>query len=307
MLFSEKTNVCMEYLFHAEIFVSLQPDMESKQSGKMIQNNTSRRAVIMGATSGIGLEVARALVARGWQLGLAGRRTERLQQLRKELPQVVAVRSIDVTQEEAPGQLYDLIEEMQGMDLYFHSSGIGYQNVPLDVEKEMATVATNAVGFTRMVTAAWHYFAARPDRPGHIAVISSIAGTKGLGAAPAYSSTKRFQNHYLECLSQLAHIRKLPVTFTDIRPGFVATDLIRGANYPLQLRADVVARRIVHALDRRKAIVTIDGRYRLLVFFWRLIPRCLWVRLRIPNTNPVPETTVPPKSNSHIRPSRNSG
>lgn len=244
-------------------------------------DDAPRKAVIVGATSGIGLEVARALAAQGWLLGLAGRRTERLQQLQRELPQVVAIRTIDVTREEAPQQLDALIQEMQGMDLYFHSSGIGYQNTPLDVEKEMATVETNAVGFTRMVTAAWHYFAARPDRRGHMAVISSIAGTKGLGAAPAYSSTKRFQNHYLECLSQLARIRRLPITFTDIRPGFVTTDLIRGSNYPMQLRAEEVARRIVRALNRRESVVTIDGRYRLLVFFWRLIPRWLWVRLRI--------------------------
>lgn len=244
-------------------------------------DNTVRKAIVMGATSGIGMEVARQLAAQGWQLGLTGRRMERLQQLQRELPQVVAVRSIDMTREDAPELLNRLIGELGGMDLYFHSSGIGYQNIPLDVEKEMATVATNAVGFTRMLTAAWHYFAAYPDQPGHIAAISSIAGTKGLGAAPAYSSTKRFQNHYLECLSQLAHVRKLPITFTDIRPGFVATDLIQGSNYPLQLRAEDVARCIVRALNRRKSVVTIDWRYRLLVFFWRLIPRWLWVRLRI--------------------------
>lgn len=240
-----------------------------------------RRAVIMGATSGIGMEVARQLAARGWRLGLAGRRTERLERLQRELPQVVAVRSIDVTREDAPALLRELIEELGGMDLYFHSSGIGFQNPSLDVEKEADTVQTNAVGFTRMVDAAWHYFASCPNRPGHIAAISSIAGTKGLGAAPAYSSTKRFQNHYLECLAQLARIRRLPVAVTDIRSGFVDTDLIRGSNYPLQLRPERVVRSIVRALDRRKAVVTIDWRYRLLVFFWRLIPRRLWVRMRI--------------------------
>lgn len=245
------------------------------------QEETPRKAVIMGSTSGIGLEVARELAARGWLLGLAGRRTERPEQLRRDWPQVVAVRTIDVTHEDAPQRLQELIGEMQGMDLYFHSSGIGYQNRTLDTEKEMDTVMTNAAGFTRMVNAAWHYFAARPDRPGHIAVISSIAGTKGLGAAPAYSSTKRFQNHYLECLTQLARIRRLPLTFTDIRPGFVDTDLIRNGNYPLKLRADAVARSIVRAILRKRAVVTIDGRYRLLVFFWRLIPRWLWVRLPI--------------------------
>lgn len=259
----------------------------------------------MGATSGIGLEVARVLAGRGWTLGIAGRRVERLKAVKEELSQVVAVKEIDVTREGAVQALKELIEEMGGMDLYFHSSGIGWQNVELDTEKEMKTVETNVVGFTRMVTAAFHYFAegsslaGRSDfagngdfegnksfaeskkRGGHIAVISSIAGTKGLGAAPAYSSTKRYQNHYIECLEQQARMRGQNIRFTDIRPGFVATDLIKDGNYPLKLRADDVAKMIVKAIEKKKAVATIDWRYRLLVFFWRMIPRCVWKRLKI--------------------------
>lgn len=253
----------------------------------------------MGATSGIGLEVARVLAGRGWTLGIAGRRVERLKALKEELPQVVAVKEIDVTREGAVQGLKELIEETGGMDLYFHSSGIGWQNVELDTEKEMKTVETNVVGFTRMVTAAFHHFAEdsgfaedgdfegnksfaeSKKKGGHIAVISSIAGTKGLGAAPAYSSTKRYQNHYIECLEQQARMRGLNIRFTDIRPGFVATDLIKDGNYPLKLRANDVAKMIVRAIEKKKAVATIDWRYRLLVFFWRMIPRCVWKRLKI--------------------------
>lgn len=247
----------------------------------MTNTDTRRRAIIMGATSGIGLEVARVLAGMGWTLGIAGRRAERLKAVKEELPQVVAVKEIDVTREGAVQALKELIEEMGGMDLYFHSSGIGWQNVELDTEKEMNTVETNVVGFTRMVTTAFHYFAESKKRGGHIAVISSIAGTKGLGAAPAYSSTKRYQNHYIECLEQQARMRGLNIRFTDIRPGFVATDLIKDGNYPLKLRADDVAKMIVRAIEKKKAVVTIDWRYRLLVFFWRMIPRCIWKRLKI--------------------------
>ena len=194
----------------------------------------------------------------------------------------MATEQIDVTQSDAPDHLQTLIENLGGMDLYFHSSGIGYQNVELDMERELATVETNAVGMTRMVGAAFHYFEAHPGQKGQIAVISSIAGTKGLGAAPAYSATKRYVNHYLECLTQLCHIRRLShISIYDIRPGFVRTALISGSNYPLQLDAAKVAQQIVKKLEQRRAIITIDWRYRLLVFFWRLIPRWLWVRMRI--------------------------
>ena len=241
-----------------------------------------RRAIIIGATSGIGLEVAKVLAKKGWLVGIAGRRQELLEQILQEHQNIVATEQIDVTQSDAPDHLQTLIENLGGMDLYFHSSGIGYQNTELDMERELATVETNAVGMTRMVGAAFHYFEAHPGQKGQIAVISSIAGTKGLGAAPAYSATKRYVNHYLECLTQLCHIRRLRhISIHDIRPGFVRTALISGSNYPLQLDAAKVAQQIVKKLEQRRAIITIDWRYRLLVFFWRLIPRWLWVRMRI--------------------------
>ena len=241
-----------------------------------------RRAIIVGATSGIGLEVAKVLAEKGWLVGIAGRRQELLQQIQRKHLNIVATEQIDVTKADAAERLETLIGKTGGMDLYFHSSGIGYQNTELDMELELATVETNAVGMTRMVGAAFHYFEAHPEQKSQIAVISSIAGTKGLGAAPAYSSTKRFVNHYLECLTQLCHIHPIThISIHDIRPGFVRTPLISGSNYPLQLDAAKVAQQIVKGVERGRSIITIDWRYRLLVFFWRLIPRWLWVRMRI--------------------------
>ena len=237
----------------------------------------------MGATSGIGLEVVKVLASKGWQLGVAGRRDDVLQQLSNEVPQVMAVRAIDITRDDAPQRLNGLINELGGIDFYFHSSGIGYQNPDLDADKELRTVETNAVGFTRMVDAMFNYFAQRPDHQGHIAVISSIARTKGLGAAPAYSATKRYVSHYLECLSQLCTIRRLHhIHLHDIRPGFVRTPLIADGNrYPMQLDPERVAQSIVRGIERDRSVITVDWRYRLLVAGWRLLPRWLWVRLPI--------------------------
>ena len=167
------------------------------------------------------------------------------------------------------------------MDVFLLAAGIGSQNPDLRTDIELNTAATNIDGFIRMITTAFDYF--KQHSGGHIAVISSIAGTKGLGIAPAYSATKRFQNTYIEALTQLAHMQKLAIRFTDIRPGFVDTDLLKGGKYPMLMRADKVAARIVKAIERQERIVIIDGRYRLLVFFWRLIPRRIWERLSIHN------------------------
>ena len=269
----------------------------------------AKKAIVMGATSGIGMEVASLLAQRGWQVGIAGRRIERLEEVKRNTNllihesskaskgEIACYQQIDVTSPEAPSLLLKLIEKLGGMDLYFHSSGIGWQNNSLDIEKEMKTVETNGLGFVRMVDTAFNWFAQRNQgqeqsqgqRQGkdkscetyRIACITSIAGTKGLGAAPAYSATKRFQNHYLECLTQQTHMRHLPIAITDIRPGFVKTDLIAGSNYPLQLTPQEVAQQIVNAIERGKSVKTIDWKYSILVSLWRMIPRWIWTRLTI--------------------------
>ena len=239
-----------------------------------------KRAVIVGATSGLGLEVARLLLERGWSIGVAGRRVEALERLRAVAPDLVRVHAIDVTQSDAPDRLHALIDDLGGMDLYFHSSGIGRQNSDLDPSIELSTVRTNGEGFVRMVTAAYRYF--RTQGHGHIAAITSVAGTRGMGAAAAYSATKRFQRTYLDALAQLAHREGLRLHITDIRPGFVRTALLNPeVRYPMLMEPAPVARQIVDAVERRRRVATIDRRYRALVLLWRLLPQCVWERMKI--------------------------
>ena len=140
---------------------------------------------------------------------------------------------------------------------------------------------TNAIGFTRMIGTAYRYFAEQGK--GHIAAITSIAGTKGLGPAPAYSATKALQATYLQALEQQARQRGLyDIHFTDIRPGFVDTALLSGSfRYPMMLRPESVARDIVSSIRKRRHVRVIDTRYRVLTFFWRLVPNFIWRRLRL--------------------------
>lgn len=240
----------------------------------------TKRAIIMGATSGLGKGVALGLLHEGYLIGIAGRREAELLELKALAPERVFTKVIDVTTDDAPARLLELIDAMGGMDLYFHSSGYGKQNMRLDVEIEKRTVLTNTYGFTQMVDTAFNYFKAE-GRSGRIAVISSVAGTKGLGAAPSYSATKRFDWTYIEALSQLAHMEKLDIRFTDIRPGFVATDFIAGSNFPLQMKPDYAVKHILKAVRMGKRRATIDWKYRIVCCLWRLLPSCLWERLTI--------------------------
>lgn len=239
-----------------------------------------KRAIIIGATSGIGQEVAKCLLQEGWHIGIAGRRQSALEVFQQTAPEQLVIQALDVTQEDANEKLNTLIAKLGGMDLFLLSSGIGFQNMKLDIDIELNTARTNVEGFTRMVDTAFSYF--KENGGGHLAVISSIAGTKGLGVAPAYSATKRFQNTYIDALEQLAHLQKLNIHFTDIRPGFVATNLLNdGKHYPMLMKADKVGRLITRALNRNQRVAVIDWRYGFLVFFWRMIPRWLWKRLPI--------------------------
>ena len=234
-----------------------------------------KRAIVIGASSGIGREVALLLMKEGWTVGVAARRVDRLEELH-----AAAVEQIDVTQEEATQRLQALIRRLGGMDLFFYASGIGKQNRELKADIELATLETNGLGFTRMIGEAYRYFAEQGN--GHIAAITSIAGTKGLGPAPSYSATKAMQNVYLQALEQQANTRGLKIRFTDIRPGFVDTALLDGDfHYPMMLQPEHVAKEILSAINRQQHIRVIDWKYRLLTAFWRRIPRCLWRHFRL--------------------------
>ena len=245
------------------------------------------RAIIIGATSGIGREVAIHLSRYGVVLGLAGRRREKLEALREELgAERVHIAELDVTRESATETLDRLIAEVGAPDLLLYASGIGKQNPELDIKIEADTVMTNSWGMVRLVDHFINYVKREPSydtkHKAHIAVISSVAGTMGMGSVPAYSATKSMQSCYLTALSQHVRMEHIPVIFSDIRPGFVATEILNPAKrYPMLMTADKAARCILRGLRRRRRIIIFDWRFKLIVAFWRLIPRYLWERLTI--------------------------
>ena len=236
-----------------------------------------KRVIVMGASSGMGREVALRYLKAGCCVGIAARRADALETLRSEFPEQAVTAVIDVTAADAGDRLLELIERVGGVDLYFHASGIGFQNPQVDVDTELRTVDTNSMGFTRLIDTIFIYM--RAHEGGHIAVISSIAGMKGLGPAPSYSATKAYQNCYIQALEQLANSQHLNIRFTDIRPGFVDTPLLKGGHYPMLMQAGKVADAMVRAVEQRRHVCIIDRRYRLLTALWRRVPRWAWRRI----------------------------
>ncbi len=241
-----------------------------------------KKIVIMGATSGIGLHLAEAYASMGWMVGAAGRKETPMKELKEKFPQQVEWMKIDVTKSDAPQRLLELIRKLGGMDIYLHTAGIGYENADLDIEKDVATTQTNVVGYTRMVDAAYRFFRKMSEKGvgGHIAVISSVAGTKGIGKLASYSASKKYQATYLEALEQLSRSEGVDLAFTDIRPGWVRTPLLENDRiYPMTMEEEKVVPLIIKAIKKRSRIAVVDWRWAVAVAFWRLIPGFLWIRM----------------------------
>lgn len=240
-----------------------------------------KKIIIIGATSGIGFELCKLYLQQGAIVGIAGRREDKLKAIQREYPEQIYSECIDVTAPDSSRLIQNLIGKMGGMDVYVHCAGIGYQNPSLDPDKELQTISTNCMGFTQSILTAYHYF--EKKQKGQIVAITSIAGTKGLGIAPAYSATKRMQNSYIDALDQLSRMNESKIDFTDIRPGFVETALLNTekSKYPLMMDVDFAARKIHKAIEKKARKAVIDWKFALLVFFWNLMPNWLWRRLPI--------------------------
>lgn len=235
--------------------------------------------VITGASSGLGRGVAIAYASRGWRVGVAARRVDELKKLQDRFPGLIEYAEIDICAPDAVERLHDLVERTGGMDIFLQAAGMGKQNLKLEPEIERRTVMTNCVGFTAMIDSVFNYFRSHPGSQNTLAAITSVAATNGLGSAPSYSASKRFETIYLTAIEQLAHLEKVPLKVVDIRPGFIATDLLDTENhYPMMMTPQYAIPLIVKAIDRRRRVAYIDWKWRCVVAFWRLLPRWLWVR-----------------------------
>lgn len=242
--------------------------------------------IVTGASSGLGLRIASAYISRGYNAGIAARRIDSMQQLVAMAPDRVRAAQIDITADDAPQKLNRLIDELGSHpDMFINCAGIGYANPDLDPALDLRTVATNCMGFTRIIDFMFDYYASH-HLPGQIACITSIAGTRGIGIAASYSASKRFQSEYLTALDQLARQKKLPITISDIQPGFIDTPLLDSSTkYPMMMNPDRATVLIIKAIDRRCRRKVIDRRWTIVHALWQCIPLWLWRRLSLSLTS----------------------
>lgn len=235
-------------------------------------------ALIVGASSGIGRELAVQLAARGWRLGLAARREAPLAQLRDALPNDARYAVVDVSQPDAAmPALEALIAELGDVDLVVIAAGVGDLNDDLSWEPERDVVATNVLGFAAVANVAARHFVARGR--GHLVGLSSIAALRGGRAAPAYNASKAFASNYLEGLAQKFAKSKLPIAVTDIQAGFVDTAMAKGEGKFWVAPVDKAARQILAAIDARRAHAYVTRRWRLVAWLLKALPRGAYRKL----------------------------
>jgi len=236
------------------------------------------KVIIIGATSGIGKELAKIFSHHGYEVGIVGRRETLLAEVAEELPGKSYARQIDIASaSKAIIQLEELIKEMGEVDVIVISAGAGDINTALDWTAEEQTISTNVYGFTAMCNVAMQYFARQGK--GQLVGFSSIAAIRGSSAAPAYAASKAFVSNYLEGLRLWAHTKKLPITVTEIQPGFVDTSMAKGDGLFWVAPTDKAAQQIYRAIIKKQSHAYITRRWRFIAWFMKILPQYLMRKL----------------------------
>ncbi|NOY48582.1 MAG: SDR family NAD(P)-dependent oxidoreductase [Chlorobi bacterium] len=234
-----------------------------------------QNAIVFGATSGIGKQLAKFLVQDGYTVVITGRRQELLEDIKKTNPKAYVVKPFDVQNIEKCEQAFqDIVSELKEIHLIVHASGIGYENPELDWVKEEDTITTNVVGATRIYDLAFNLF--KVQGFGHLVAISSIASLRGNRFSPSYFASKAYQVNYLESLYfKSKEIKGGKMYVTDIRPGFVDTRMALGEGIFWMASLDKASKQIYTAIKRKKRRVYISKRWQLIAWVLKIVPSWL--------------------------------
>ena len=232
-------------------------------------------AIVFGATSGIGRQLAAFLVNDGYKVAIIGRREALLNELKAKHNDDIIIERLDVQDLDSAKTVFEkLVNDLGSIDLVIHSAGIGYGNPNLDWEKEYDTIKTNVIAATHIYDLAFHLF--MEQGYGHLVSISSIASLRGNRHSPSYFASKAYQVNYLESLYFKAkEIKGGRIFITDVRPGYVDTRMALGNDKFWMSSLDKASRRIYTAIKRKKRRVYITKRWLLISLVLKIVPSWL--------------------------------
>ncbi|MFC7360488.1 SDR family oxidoreductase [Nocardioides astragali] len=215
--------------------------------------------LITGASSGLGAEMARQFAARGHDLALCARRTDRLAELATQITtahpdRTVSVKALDVTDHDAVFRVFqEFRAELGGLDKVIVNAGLG-KGQPLgtgrfDANRE--TAETNVIGALAQTEAAAQIF--RAQDAGHLVMISSISALRGMpGNITTYAATKAAVAHLAEGFR--ADVHGTPIKVTVLYPGYIVSEMSGTATRtPLMASTEKGVRAMVEAIEKEKA------------------------------------------------------
>ena len=243
-----------------------------------------KKAIVVGATSGMGKELAQLLAKNNYRVGIIGRRENILNEMVASQPESFIARAYDISKAETSAVLKDLTDELGGLDLMVVTAGFGepYQRLNNNITRKIINI--NIIGFTYITDWVLDFFLKQGH--GHLVSFSSIAGMRGFGVDPAYSASNAFQMNYLEALRQNIYQSGVPIHITDVRPGFVekSTSGVKTRFWITPL--EKATRQIYSAIQRKRKIVYISKRWIILAFLLSIIPTTLFLKLISPYVKP---------------------
>ena len=248
--------------------------------------NPRAKAIVVGASSGIGAALVQELTQEATIVSALARSAERLEAVCEAANEAAGERRAfayphDVTNFDVVPDLFQrIVEEMGGVDLIIYVAAVQPPVAPdeYNFEKDAAMVGVNLLGAMAWLNSA----AKRFDRAGggQIAGVSSISGDRGRAAYPGYHTSKGGLNIYLESLRN--RLSRRGVTVTTVKPGFVDTRLLENAEKVFWvISPEEAARQIVEAIHQKRQVVYVPGRWRWVSIVIRLIPSFIFRRLNM--------------------------
>lgn len=244
-----------------------------------------KRAIVVGATSGIGRQVAKELAHEGYDVGLVGRREHLLKSLAEEITTKTYQARIDLSDHErAADELKKLIVLMGGLDLIVISlmsvndgPCVEREDRPSNWDADFRTINVEAAGFYTAAAVALDFF--EKQKSGHLVGISSISGLRGDAGCPVYSAAKAFVSCYLEGMRNKMIQNDLPIDITDVLPGWVDTEQVKYSEMPgtyWVIPAQQAAQDIVDAIKNKEKVRYVAKRQQLVAFALKMCPDWLY-------------------------------
>lgn len=236
------------------------------------------KIIIVGASSGIGKELACLYADTDAKIGLIGRREENLKKLSLSNPDKFIYKACDVSNTDLSAIcMKELVDELGGLDVVVISAGTGELNSALDYSLEESTILTNVLGWTHLMDWAYLYF--QNQRHGHLVNISSVGGIRGDGISPAYNASKSYQINYTEGIRKKVAKLQLPIFITDVRPGFVDTSMAKGDGLFWVASVEEASEQIFRAIQQRSKIVYVTRRWQLIAVVLKWMPTWLYCKI----------------------------